>query len=65
MQEVKERISKELYDAYKSIPESEFNKKIKENIPIYWECGYGWYGCRLLEERDEHYIVHTIGDTCD
>ena len=63
MQEVKRKISKEEYDRLDNC--EDLYKVIAPTIPISWECGYGWYGCRLRKEGDEYYIVHTIGDSCD
>lgn len=65
MQTVREEITKELYNQAKDAGYPA-NKKFFD-IPIEWECGYGYYGCTVIydEKDDKYYAIHTIGSTCD
>lgn len=65
MQYIKEEISKELYDQAKNVPYP-MNKSFFD-IPIEWECGYGYYGCAVSYDMDtkKYYAIHTIGSSCD
>lgn len=65
MQTIKEKISKEKYEELKKLSGVELRSKIREEIPITWSCGYGWYGCELKNIDDEYYIEHTLGSSCD
>ena len=65
MQYVKEEITKELYDKAKDVPYPMIKNFF--DIPIEWECGYGYYGCAVTHDidNDKYYAIHTIGSSCD
>lgn len=65
MREVKQQISRELYNQYRAMSTSDFLKEIDKAIPIEWECGYGHYWADLLEQNGKYFIIHTIGSHCD
>lgn len=65
MQKITKEISKEEYLKYQSNP-ARYNRERKEDIPITWACGYGWYGCQCYESSNGHYYRDdNIGDSCD
>ena len=63
MNYIKEEISKEKYDQCKDMRYGELKKQF--DIPIEWECGYGYYGCCVFEKDGKYYVEHTIGSSCD
>lgn len=61
---IKNEISKELYDKVKNI--EKWPERMQYfDIPIEWKCGYGYYGCDVMEQDGKFYVVHTIGSSCD
>lgn len=65
MQNIKKKISSEEYRRLSYLKQSDLNFEVEKTIPIHWKCGYGWYGCKLIEEDGKYYIEHRIGDSCD
>lgn len=64
MRTYKEEITKNKYDELSKLPDEELYGYIQKDIPDHWRLGYGWYGCRLVEDNGKYYIYHTIGDSC-
>ena len=63
MRYVKKTISKEEYDKYSKMTKKELIDSLV--LPIEWVCGYGYYGCDVMEQDGRFYVVHTIGNSCD
>lgn len=51
MQEVKEEISKDLYDQYKDMEYCDRKAIIEKDIPLNWKYGYGYYGHTLTPKK--------------
>ena len=65
MQYPKVEITEEKYNELSQLTRGELMMEVYKTIPVHWECGYGWYGCRLIREDGKYYIQHTIGSSCD
>lgn len=65
MQTIRSKINSEEYSRLSKLKPAELNFEIEKTIPIHWSCGYGWYGCRLVEDDGKYYIEHKLGDSCD
>lgn len=65
MQEVKQEITEERYKRYVTTPYGEWRGEVEATIPEAWNYGYGWYGCRPMEQDGKFYLLHNIGDSCD
>lgn len=65
MQRYKEIISKKEYDQLYQLSRAELIQTVENKIPDNWSCGYGWYGCQLLQDNNKYYIIHDLGQSCD
>lgn len=63
MRYVKKIISKEEYDKYSKMNKKDLVDSL--DLPVEWVCGYGYYGCDVINKGEEYYIIHTVGDSCD
>ena len=64
MQSMKKEVDKAEYLRYVSNPAA-YRREREETIPIVWKCGYGWYGCEVVESNGHYYRIDKIGESCD
>lgn len=65
MSDVRTEISKREYLKYQADP-AKYHQERKEDLPIQWVRGWGWYGCYCYESSNGHYYrCDRLGDSCD
>ena len=66
MRTVKHKISKERYEALQQMSYSKQHIHLfPDGVPVMWECGYGYYGHKLVQNNEGYWVEFTLGDTCD
>lgn len=66
MKTVKHEITKEQYDKLKDMSyQKQHIHLFPEGVPVMWECGYGYYGHKLVHSGDEYWVEFTLGSSCD
>lgn len=65
MRDVKQEITKEMFEDYLAMSRRDRTVAMRKNIPAEWKYGCGYYGNWLHKEKDRYYIVHTIGGSND
>ena len=66
MRTVKHEITKEQYDKLKDMSyQKQHNHIFSAGVPVIWECGYGYYGHKLVKSGDNYWVEFTLGNSCD
>jgi len=65
MGEIKREITKEEFDRLMAMPYGARSSEIRNSLPDYIICGYGYYGHSLVSRDGKYLIEISIGNSCD
>lgn len=65
MRESRRTITKEEYDRLSALTYAEADKEITSKLSDTILIGYGYYGHRLCHDKQDYYLLLTIGNSCD
>ena len=66
MKTVKHKLSQEEYEKLKQMPYPEQHTHLfPDGVPVMWECGYGYYGHKLVRNEEGYWVEFTLGSSCD
>lgn len=66
MRIIKHEISKGEYERLQQMSyQKQQTHLFPDGVPVMWECGYGYYGHKLVKSGDEYWVEFTLGSSCD
>ena len=66
MQRIKRMLTKEEFETLDQMTYAKQHEHLfPDGVPMLWECGYGYYGHKLVTDGKEYWVEFLIGNSCD